>query len=79
MRDWGRIIGLICSAIGGAIGITIFCFSTFITRAENQVETDHRQQETQYVRDDVHDLRVSLDKLNDKIDRILERLGDHRR
>lgn len=77
-HDWQRILGLCASAVGGAVSITVFCFSSFVTKAEQQIESDHAKAEQQNVRDDIHELRGSIEKLSSKIDHLLERQRDNR-
>lgn len=77
-QDWQRILGLSASAVGGAVAITVFCFSSFVTKAEQQIESDHAKAEQQNVHDDINHIRDSIEKLSTKIDRLLERQNDHR-
>lgn len=71
-------LGLIGSAIGGAAVIVTFTFMTFETKSEAQVEQDHSKTQQQEIKDDIHDLRVNMEalseKLNGKLDRILYKI-----
>ena len=72
-QDIARLVGLSCAAIGGAISIVVFCFTTFSTKAEQQVEANHTQAQSQYLREDLQELRSSVGRLDQKIDRLLQR------